>query len=270
MNHRSAPALRGRALRCSGFVPGRRRLAVAVTALVVFGGVSGSVSAQPLPEPLLPASCMPITGPNHGNGNQYEVRFRMLRNCDEAVAAFRQIVGQTPPERPRNSPIRWWDVGAWRCEGGAGGRVMFFTACEQGENRLSFLPIPQALASPTTILTGMIPDGVSDARVLVNGSTLADEACVVSGPSVSFSGRTVSKWMLTAKSPDGSVGCAFAQTWLSRMVRQTGLGPSRSMAVAPRGWRCFGTAVRQKAVLGVCEKSGTNGASTFGWSPAPN
>ena len=259
---------------CQTQVHHRRRaaLAISLVAAVVLsvGGVGGVAGAQSAAEPILPASCKPITGPNHGAGNQYEVRFRMLRNCDDAVSAFRMIVGQTPPERPNNSPIRWWDVGGWKCEGGAGGRVMFFTGCERGDDRLAFLPIPQAFASPTTILTGMVPDGASEARVLANGSPLADEVCVVAGPSVAFGGRTVSKWMLTAKSPDGSIGCGLAQTWLARMVRQTSRGPSRPMATAPRGWKCFGLVTGQKAVLGNCVKNGTDGAMNFAWSPAPN
>ncbi len=147
---------------------------------------------------------------------------------------------------------------------------MFVTACERGEDRVAFIPIPQALASPTTLLTGIVPDGSTDARVLVNGSSLADETCVVSGPTATVAGRRISKWMLTAKSADGSVGCGIAQTWLARMVRQTGRGPSRPLATAPRGWKCFGPVFGQKAVLGSCVKNGTDGASSFGWAPAPS
>lgn len=252
----------------------RRRGAVAACVLGLAGtlaaaAVPPSAMAQETP-PRLPASCTPITGPNHGTGDQYEVRFKILRNCDEAVGVFRQIVGRTPPERPRDSPMIWWDVAGWKCQGGNGGRAIFATYCESGDRGLAFLPIPQGLASPTTVLIGLVPDGVSDARALVNGSAAGDELCVVSGPTVSFGGRTISRWTLTGKSPDLSVGCALAQTWLARMVRQTGRGPERSMAVAPRGWKCFGAVERQKAVLGVCRKNGTNGATAFAWAPAPN
>lgn len=274
MNRRTSLKLSGSHARRPGVSRFQRRIAVAAGALALVGMVNGIASPRAssagFAEPALPATCKPITGPNHGSGDQYEVRFRMLRNCDDAVAAFRQIVGQTPPERPNNSPIRWWDVAGWKCEGGAGGRVTFLTGCERGESRLGFGPIPQAFASPTTILLGIVPDGVSDARILVNGSTLADEACVVSGPTVSFGGRSISKWMLTAKSPDSSIGCSLPQAWLARMVRQTGRGPSRALATAPRGWKCYAVVNGEKAVLGNCVKNGTGGKTSFGWAPAPN
>lgn len=242
--------------------------ALAVVAIGVVGAI-GSTSASAQSAPQLPAACLPISGPNHGGGNQYEVRFKMLRDCDEAVGAFRSIVGQTAPERPDNSPRIWWDVAGWKCEA-TSDRQIFATYCESGDRGLAFYPIPQGLASPTTVLIGSVPDGVTDARILVNGSPVGDEVCIVSGPSVSARGRVISKWMVTGKSPDLTVGCAFAQTWLARMVRQTGHGGSRAMTVAPRGWKCWGTLPGSKAIAGSCKKNGTNGTTFFAWSPAPN
>jgi hypothetical protein len=250
---------------------GLLRVAELVSVAIVLGvlGDIGSTSASAQSAPLLPAACLPISGPNHGAGNQYEVRFKMLRNCDEAVGAFRSIVGQTAPERPDNSPRIWWDVAGWKCEASSS-RQIFATYCESSDRGLAFYPIAQGLASPTTVLIGSVPDGSTDARILVNGSPAGDEVCVVSGPSVSARGRIISKWMVTGKSPDLTVGCAFAQTWLARMVRQTGHGGSRAMAVAPRGWKCWGTLPGAKAIAGTCKKNGTNGATFFAWTPAPN
>ncbi len=217
----------------------------------------------------LPAKCLPITGPNHGAGTQYEVHFKLLRTCDEAVALFREIVGKTPPERPNNSPRLWWDgTPGWICEAGNGGRPVIATYCESGDKGLAFNPIPASLASPTTILIGQIATDV-EAQNFIEGSSATDETCVVPGPSVSVRGRTYTKWMLTMKNDSSSaLGCSFVESWLSRMLRQNGRGPRVALATAPRGWKCYGTTSGVKAILGVCKKNGST--ATFGWSPVPN
>jgi hypothetical protein len=243
-----------------------------VLAVVLVLGLSGVLVAKDssaAAAPLLPAKCLPIPGPNHGaGGNQYEVHFKLLRDCDEAVGLFRSAVGQTPPNRPRNSPRLWWDgPSGFKCDAGNGGRALIVLYCESGDRGFAFNPIPAGLASPTTILVGQIPTS-AEAQILVEGSPFTDESCVVTGPSVVFRGLRITKWALTMKNDAASaVGCSFAESWLARMVRQNGRGPRVAMATAPRGWKCYGTTTRIKAVVGVCKKTGST--AYFGWAPVP-
>jgi hypothetical protein len=250
------------------------RLMLKVLAALLVVGTSTMATTQTssaAAAPLLPAKCLPIPGPNHGaGGNQYEVHFRMLRNCDEAVAVFQQIVGQTPPNKPDNSPRLWWDgAGGWKCEAGAGGRQVVATYCESGAKALAFNPLPARLASPATILIGQVPSE-ADAQIFVEGSSLTDEGCVVPGPAVTANGRTFTKWTLLMKNDARSaVGCSFAEGWLGRLVRQTGRGSTLRLATAPLGWKCYAILGRQKAVAGVCRKDGTTKVY-FTWTPAPD
>lgn len=249
-----------------------KRFVLRFLCTLLIAGATGVLSAYPgvaAAAPLLPAKCLPIPGPNHGaGGNQYEVHFKLLRDCDEAVALFRSMAGQTAPERPDDSPRLWWDGAAgWKCQASSR-RVVLATYCESGPRGFAFNPIPAGLASPTTILIGQIPSA-AEAQILVEGSSFTDEACVVPGPSVTVRGRRITKWALTMKNDaDSAVGCSFVESWLARMVRQTGRGPRVAMATAPRGWRCYGTTTGVKAVLGVCKKTGSS--VFFGWSPVPD
>ena len=246
------------------------RLLLAVT-LAAIGPTAGAVAAvrSTSAQPKLPAACLPITGPFHSDtGNQYEVRFRQMSGCDAAVRVFRTIVGQTPPEKPKGAAKLWWEGSpGWTCEAGNGGRPVTAIYCESGDLAMGFSPIPQGLASPTTILIGTIADGTSDGRIFVDGSDLTDDSCVVTGPTVTVRGTRVNKYTLTAKSPDHSIDCGFAQSWLARMVRQTGRGPSRAMPVAPRGWKCYGTLNGSKAAMGVCRKNSSTSDTFFTWAP---
>jgi len=80
----------------------------------------------------------------------------------------------------------------------------------------------------------------------------------ISGPAVQHDGRTVTQYVIGAH---GGVTCAFAKTWVAKVLRESTPTSTIARPTGPAGWNCIANAKQHIAFNGACR----NGLKSFSW-----
>ena len=80
----------------------------------------------------------------------------------------------------------------------------------------------------------------------------------LSGPTVHQAGQTLSHYVIGAH---GGVTCAFACTWVARILRESTPTSSLAKPKGPPGWQCLANAKSHVAFNGSCR----SGARSLSW-----
>jgi hypothetical protein len=80
----------------------------------------------------------------------------------------------------------------------------------------------------------------------------------LSGPTVHHDGQTQSHYLIGLHS---GVTCAFARTWVTKILRESTPNSSISKPKGPAGWSCIANAKQHIAFNGFCRQ----GTKHFSW-----
>jgi hypothetical protein len=107
------------------------------------------------------------------------------------------------------------------------------------------------------VLAAVAPAAIAGAAAAAPSRSALTHCQRLSGPVVRQAEQTLSHYLIGAH---GGVTCAFARTWVARILRESTPTSSLAKPKGPAGWQCIATAKAHVAFNGSC-RSGTKSLS---------
>jgi hypothetical protein len=112
--------------------------------------------------------------------------------------------------------------------------------------------------STILVLAAVAPAALASAGPAAPSRSSVAQCPRLSGPAVHQAGQTLSHYVVGAH---GGVTCAFARTWVAKILREPTPTSSLAKPNGPAGWQCIATAKAHVAFNGSCR----SGARSLSW-----